>query len=128
MPVRGRNGETGAKVSCTLFRNSHFSNGGTMTTTRKGSTVAAAPQTPISRPRLRAEIVAALAIVFLLGTVATQRAEAQTYTVLHSFAYLDGALTVAPLLMDPAGNLYGTTIYGGDSDYGTVFKLDTSGN
>jgi uncharacterized repeat protein (TIGR03803 family) len=30
--------------------------------------------------------------------------------------------------MDKAGNLYGTTLLGGSSSYGTVFKLDTSGN
>src|SRR5664280_601677 len=38
----------------------------------------------------------------------------------------DGALPRAPLIFDAAGNLYGTTEYGGtyyDSDLGTVFEL-----
>jgi uncharacterized repeat protein (TIGR03803 family) len=58
------------------------------------------------------------------------------YTVLHSFADgLDGYWPVAPLILDPAGNLYGTTRSGGDiynclgfRSCGTVFKLDSVGN
>jgi uncharacterized repeat protein (TIGR03803 family) len=51
-------------------------------------------------------------------------------TVLHSFTGTggDGALPSAGLIRDTVGNLYGTTTSGGASDYGTVFKLDTSGN
>ncbi len=50
-------------------------------------------------------------------------------TVLHSFDYHDGGGIgpVAGLIMDPAGNLYGTTEWGG-SDGGTVFKLDPYGS
>jgi uncharacterized repeat protein (TIGR03803 family) len=44
-------------------------------------------------------------------------------TVLHSFSWPDGAYPHAGLIWDEAGNLYGTTFAGGDSDYGTVFKL-----
>jgi uncharacterized repeat protein (TIGR03803 family) len=51
-------------------------------------------------------------------------------TVLHSFAGPagDGSTPVASLIMDKAGNLYGTTAQGGAFNFGTVFKLDTSGN
>ena len=50
-------------------------------------------------------------------------------TVLHSFARTggDGANPEAGLVRDAAGNLYGTTPYGGASGYGTVFMLDTTG-
>ncbi|PYX58184.1 MAG: hypothetical protein DMG76_09955 [Acidobacteria bacterium] len=49
-------------------------------------------------------------------------------TVLHSFmGPPDGAGPSAGLIMDKAGNLYGTA-GGGSYGYGTVFKLDTSGN
>jgi uncharacterized repeat protein (TIGR03803 family) len=57
-------------------------------------------------------------------------------TVLHSFKGTggDGATPVAPVIMDAAGNLYGTTEYGGLFGYacgpngcGTVFKIDPSG-
>jgi len=50
-------------------------------------------------------------------------------TVLHSFTNTpDGAISVADLIRDKAGNLYSTTLEGGSSGIGTVFKLDTSGN
>jgi uncharacterized repeat protein (TIGR03803 family) len=49
-------------------------------------------------------------------------------TVLHSFAGPpDGALPQAGLLRDDAGNLYGTTSFGGADGYGTVFKLNRHG-
>src|SRR2546426_2446640 len=74
----------------------------------------------------------ALAIVFLLGTVAAPRAEAQTLAVLHSSTgssvVADGKFPQAGLVIDTAGNLYGATEHGGAFDCGTVFKLDTSGN
>ena len=54
-------------------------------------------------------------------------------TVLHSFAGVpDGANPVASLIRDAKGNLYGTTLFGGDTTCapsagcGTVFKVDTS--
>jgi uncharacterized repeat protein (TIGR03803 family) len=46
-----------------------------------------------------------------------------TETVLHIFNGNDGARPVAPLIFDAAGNLYGTTAYGGIGNSGTVFKL-----
>ncbi len=50
-------------------------------------------------------------------------------TVLYSFAGgADGQWPYAGLLRDAAGNLYGTTVYGGTSNRGTVFKLDKDGN
>jgi uncharacterized repeat protein (TIGR03803 family) len=50
-------------------------------------------------------------------------------TVLHSFSGgQDGEEpTHAGLIHDAAGNLYGTTAYGGTSDNGTVFKLNAGG-
>jgi uncharacterized repeat protein (TIGR03803 family) len=40
----------------------------------------------------------------------------------------DGAEPTAGLISDPAGSLYGTTLHGGPSNAGTVFKLDPAGN
>jgi uncharacterized repeat protein (TIGR03803 family) len=48
-------------------------------------------------------------------------------TVLHRFTVEEGAGPQAGLIRDEAGNLYGTTYYGGAFDNGTVFKLDTTG-
>ena len=47
--------------------------------------------------------------------------------MLHSFTGDDGSIPYAGLVVDTAGNLYSTTLFGGSSGYGTVFKLDPSG-
>jgi uncharacterized repeat protein (TIGR03803 family) len=49
-----------------------------------------------------------------------------SYKVLHTFQASDGSSPRAPLTLDAAGNLYGTTPYGGtygSTCCGTVFKL-----
>jgi uncharacterized repeat protein (TIGR03803 family) len=70
-------------------------------------------------------------IVVVLATlfVTVMSAHAQTLTVLHSFTSRpDGLTPVGGVIMDQAGNLYGTTAQGGTGTQGTVFKIDTSGN
>jgi uncharacterized repeat protein (TIGR03803 family) len=49
-----------------------------------------------------------------------------TEKVLHQFTGADGANPQAGLIMDAAGNLYGTTIAGGAFGMGTVFELVNS--
>ena len=49
-------------------------------------------------------------------------------SVLHSFDNSDGKRSFASLVLDAAGNLYGTTFWGGPSFFGVVFKVDPSGN
>ena len=50
-------------------------------------------------------------------------------TVLHNFkgGTTDGAVPSAGLIRDSAGDLYGTTLYGGASNKGVVFKLALTG-
>ena len=50
---------------------------------------------------------------------------ASKYKNLHRFHYFfgDGGYCAAGLILDAAGNLYGTTQYGGSDDRGVVFKL-----
>ena len=51
-----------------------------------------------------------------------------TESVLYSFANgSDGQDPYAGLIMDGSGNLYGTTVYGGTSNNGTVFKITPNG-
>jgi uncharacterized repeat protein (TIGR03803 family) len=52
-------------------------------------------------------------------------------TVLHAFCSLtgctDGVQPVAGVILDSAGNLYGTTLSGGAGQYGVVYEMDTAG-
>jgi uncharacterized repeat protein (TIGR03803 family) len=44
-------------------------------------------------------------------------------TVLHNFQSSDGQFPYCGLVFDAAGNLYGTTHYGGANGFGTVYKM-----
>jgi len=89
--------------------------------------------------QVTAHRAAALALAAVAGlALGTDRlADAQTFTVLYSFAGYptDGGRPVAGLSMNATGNLYGTTRYGGNNKScpgygigcGTVFELDTNG-
>jgi uncharacterized repeat protein (TIGR03803 family) len=51
------------------------------------------------------------------------------HTVLHNFAgQSDGATPWDSLVTDSAGNLYGTTQFGGTNGIGTIFRIDRAGN
>jgi uncharacterized repeat protein (TIGR03803 family) len=64
--------------------------------------------------------IAALA----LTTAGCIPSAAQTESVLYGFqGGSDGAQPVAGLIADKAGNLYGTTAFGGAADSGTVYEL-----
>ena len=72
--------------------------------------------------------VALMAVAIVLVVTASQRMEGQTFTTLHGFNGMpDGANPVGGLTMDRAGNLYGTTQYGGADGWGMVFKLVQTG-
>ncbi len=52
---------------------------------------------------------------------------AGTFSMLYSFSGLsDGGQPLGGVVLDPAGNLYGTTLYGGAGG-GVVFKIDAAG-
>ena len=50
-----------------------------------------------------------------------------TYSVIYNFDDVHGAAEpVAGVVIDSAGNLYGTSLEGGDSDFGVVYELSPS--
>ncbi len=57
---------------------------------------------------------------------------AWTYHVIHAFQYNNGdgfyPVSSSPLVIDKAGNLYGTTWLGGAHGYGCVFELSPNAN
>jgi uncharacterized repeat protein (TIGR03803 family) len=59
------------------------------------------------------------------GTVFTMKTDGSSYQLLHSFTGRtgDGRSPVASLVLDGSGSLYGTTLFGGASDLGTIFTL-----
>ena len=82
----------------------------------------------ISRMCLRAgTAVLAFAGVMVPGMMATPSAQAQTFTVLHSFDGTDGSQVFTGLVQATDGNLYGTAAGGGANGGGTVFKITPSG-
>lgn len=77
----------------------------------------------------RRAVTGALALSILVGT-AIPLTQAQTYreSVLYSFkGGADGVQPMAGLVIDSKGNLYGTTLVGGASDFGTVFEVSSVG-
>ncbi|MBI4915079.1 MAG: hypothetical protein HY825_04470 [Acidobacteria bacterium] len=62
------------------------------------------------------------------GTVFTIKTDGSGFALLHSFTWGDGAYPDAGLVTDGAGNLYGTTFWGGASDLGTVFTIKSDGS
>ena len=76
-----------------------------------------------------------LAVLAALVLMAALPAQGQTETVLYNFCSqancLDGFVPEGTLTFDSAGNLYGTTVYGGVyglTGPGTVFELSPNGN
>ena len=74
---------------------------------------------PSNKLRLRLTLMLCIAALTLMGTVAT----AQTESVLYRFNFSNGIFPRAGLVVDKAGNLYGTTFEGGSYRGGTVFEL-----
>jgi len=63
-----------------------------------------------------------------LGTAFRLAAGTNSLTTLASFSGANGTNPWGGLVADTAGNLYGTTRYGGSGDYGTVFEIAAGTN
>lgn len=69
-----------------------------------------------------------LALLLAIALLALPVAQAQTFTVLHTFTGLDGLTPYAGVAVDGAANLYGTTFAGGPNGFGTVYELKHHGS
>jgi len=73
--------------------------------------------------------LALVCVVLSLAPKAFGVTPASTINVIYSFAgEQDGEYTDTDLVIDSAGNLYGTSVLGGDFGSGTVFQLTPSDN
>jgi uncharacterized repeat protein (TIGR03803 family) len=73
-------------------------------------------------------LVLAFAIALGMVVVAIPPAQAQTFSVVHNFTGgSDGGGPLSGFITDSTGNMYGTTNSGGASNFGVVFKVNTSG-
>ena len=84
----------------------------------------AQPSIFILRNTLRAPAFA-VALLCALTIVTTKPTQAQTYSILHNFTggADGGKLLTAGVMLDRAGNLYGTTSENSDGGPGAVYKL-----
>ena len=69
-----------------------------------------------------------IGLIWLACAFAVVAAAQSTEVVLHNFgSALEGAAPLAGVIRDPAGNLYGTTSWGGTAGLGVVYKIDPAG-
>jgi uncharacterized repeat protein (TIGR03803 family) len=73
------------------------------------------------------EIPVKLALSILALTLLVSAASAQTFSVFATFNFTDGSAPNGGLILDSAGNFYGTTQFGGSSNRGIIFKLNPAG-
>jgi uncharacterized repeat protein (TIGR03803 family) len=62
-----------------------------------------------------------------LGTVYEITPSSNTFTTIYGFQGPDGYNPTGNILIDPKGNIYGVTEYGGSGNEGTVFELSPNG-
>jgi uncharacterized repeat protein (TIGR03803 family) len=67
-------------------------------------------------------------ILLFAASIDVPPAQAQHFRTLYLFNGLDGQGPTGTLVRDLAGNLYGTTFFGGAFNGGVVFKMDGAGN
>jgi uncharacterized repeat protein (TIGR03803 family) len=75
------------------------------------------------------QFTGAVLSVFAIAAMLVTTASASSTKVIYSFAGgKDGEYLDTDLVMDAAGNIYGSTVSGGDFGGGTVFELSPSGS
>jgi uncharacterized repeat protein (TIGR03803 family) len=67
-------------------------------------------------------------LLLVIGFLFNQQAQSQEYRILHTFRGDSSGGYPGALMIDPTGNLYGTTGSGGTLNTGTIFKLAKKSN
>jgi uncharacterized repeat protein (TIGR03803 family) len=76
--------------------------------------------------RIKQSAVIAMLLLVIVAVFST--AQAQTLTTIHTFTGTpDGSNPFQSNLLDVNGTLYGTTGFGGAFNFGTIFKIDSTG-
>ena len=79
------------------------------------------------RIRLSSTILHLTLSLIACGACSSAQAQTFKYHRVHSLTVPQGPSRVTSLIIDPAGNLYGTSFYGGTDNVGTVFKVVPNG-
>ena len=78
----------------------------------------------MSRNKSLGNLSVALLLIAAIMLVAPGAWAQNSYRTLHRFKQDKGGVDpIGSVIFDQSGNLYGTTMFGGEVDYGTVFKL-----
>lgn len=85
------------------------------------------PVQSISLFRDQKEMPVKFPLSILALTLLVTAASAQTFSVFYTFNFTDGSAPNGGLILDSAGNFYGTTQFGGSSNRGIIFKLNSTG-
>jgi uncharacterized repeat protein (TIGR03803 family) len=72
---------------------------------------------------IRFPVLGACAVLAVVGVLPGLVPAVDSIRVIHHFGEDDGEYPDTDVMADAAGNLYGTTVQGGDFNSGTVFKL-----
>jgi uncharacterized repeat protein (TIGR03803 family) len=79
------------------------------------------------RNRLSRTILDLALLMIVCGVCSISQAQTFKYRHVNSLTGPDYPSRVTSLIIDPAGNLYGTSFYGGADNVGTVFKIAPKG-
>jgi uncharacterized repeat protein (TIGR03803 family) len=80
-----------------------------------------------TRRRFQVKLALKVLALTLLVAALVAGASAQTFSVFYTFNFTDGSAPNGGLILDSAGNFYGTTQFGGSSNRGIIFKLSPTG-
>ena len=80
------------------------------------------------RNRLSRTILSLALLLIACGFCSMSQAQTYKHRLLHRLGAAQDPSQITALIIDPIGNLYGTSFYGGADNVGTVFKVTPKGS